>query len=218
MSSVNPDSEKAEKYPLRSQKARQTRLAVITAAIELFSAHGYAGTTIEAIAARAGVARPTVFTAVPGGKPQLLKEARDVAIAGDDEPVPIPERPWMRHAMAQTDPRELIRLQAGNYLRVNTRLAPIDRALKAAADPALAELQDVAPKQRYFGALMTARRLAELDGLRAGLTPEDAADVIYGLNEPELYLTLVRERGWTGERYAAFLADQLTYALLPPMV
>ena len=37
------------------------------------------------------------------------KLARDMAIAGDDEPVPVPERDWFRAAMAQDDPAELLR-------------------------------------------------------------------------------------------------------------
>ena len=85
----------------------------MTAAAELFVERGYAAATIAAIAGRAGVARPTVFPSVPGGKPELLKLARDLAIAGDDEPVPVPERGWFRSAMAQDDPAELLARQAG---------------------------------------------------------------------------------------------------------
>lgn len=68
----------------------------MTAATELFIERGYPAATIASIAERAGVARPTVFTSVPGGKPERLKLARDLAIAGDDEAVPVPERDWFR--------------------------------------------------------------------------------------------------------------------------
>jgi AcrR family transcriptional regulator len=109
------------RYPLRADRARRTHQALVAAAAELFASAGYAATTIDAIAQRAGVGRATVFTSVPGGKPQLLKEARDQAIAGDDEPVPIPQRSWFIDAMAQTDPRELLRRQAANWVRWLTR-------------------------------------------------------------------------------------------------
>src|SRR5581483_6414176 len=92
-----------EKFPKRAAAASRTRAALVEAAGELFAEHGYVRTTIAAIAARAGVGRATVFTSVPGGKPELLKLARDVAIAGDDEPIPVPQRPWFIEAMAADD-------------------------------------------------------------------------------------------------------------------
>ena len=67
------------RYPLRADRARRTHQALVTAARELFAEAGYAATTIEMLAARAGTGRATVFTSVPGGKTQLLKEARDQA-------------------------------------------------------------------------------------------------------------------------------------------
>jgi AcrR family transcriptional regulator len=124
---VPVNSADPERYPLRADRARRTHQALVTAAMELFAETGYAATTIDALAQRAGVSRATVFTSAPGGKPQLLKEARDQAIAGDDEPVPIPQRPWFLDAMAQTDPRELLRRQAANYRR------PASSAISAAA-------------------------------------------------------------------------------------
>lgn len=213
-----PDPVPDTRFPRRAESARQTRDALIEAAGELFAEHGYRAVTVPAIAARAGVSRPTVFTSVPGGKPQLLKEARDRALAGDDEPVPVPQRPWFLHAMAQTDPRELVRLQAGNYRRILDRAARLERALTLAAsdDPGLAELHDQARRQRHFGARAVAARLAELDGLRPDLTVDSAADAIYALAGADVYLLLVRDRGWTPDAYETWLAGQLGQALLGP--
>ena len=130
----------SERFPRRAEKARRTRLALIAAATELFAERGYTGTTIEAIAQKAGVARPTVFTSMPGGKPQLLKEARDVAIAGDDEPVPIPQRTWYVQTLAQTDPVVLVRMQSRNNRRILKRVAALEIVIRAiGADPGLAE-------------------------------------------------------------------------------
>ena len=50
----------------------------------MFVAGGYAGATIRAIAAEAGVSVPTVELLF-ATKARLLKAAIDVAIAGDDE-------------------------------------------------------------------------------------------------------------------------------------
>ncbi|MFA7324270.1 MAG: helix-turn-helix domain-containing protein, partial [Candidatus Nanopelagicales bacterium] len=58
--------------PLRAESAQRTRRAVLEAARELFLSAGYVQTTIEQIADRAGVSRPTVFSSV-GNKATVLK-------------------------------------------------------------------------------------------------------------------------------------------------
>ena len=204
------------RFPRRAEAARHTRDALIRAAAELFAERGYDATTIQAIATHAGVARPTVFTSVPGGKPQLLKEARDRALAGDDEPVPVPQRPWFRHAMSQTDPYELLRLQAGNYRRILDRAARLEHALTIAAshDPALAELHQQAQQQRRYGALAVSTRLDELQALPPDLDAEQAADTIYALASPDIYLLLVHDRAWSPGNYEQWLAKRLQQSLL----
>src|ERR1700749_1960563 len=99
--------------PLRREGAARTRKAVLDAANDLFIAQGYTATTIDEIAARAGVSKPTVFAAA-GSKQAILKQLRDMALAGDDEPVPVAQRPWYREALAEPDPRRALRLYARN--------------------------------------------------------------------------------------------------------
>jgi AcrR family transcriptional regulator len=211
-----PHNSQESRFPRRAAAARRTRDALIDAAGDLFTERGYGATTIEAIAARAGVARPTVFTSVPGGKPELLKLARDRALAGDDEPVPVPQRAWFRYAMSQNDPRELLRLQAGNYRQILARAALLERALALGATqhPELHELHQQARRQRHAGTLMVARRLVELDALRPGLNEATAADTIYALAAPDTYLLLVHDRSWTPDAYERWLTDQMSHALL----
>ena len=64
-------------WPIRRAKARLTRASIIDAAGDLFVELGYLGTSIQAIADRAGVSRATVFNSV-GGKLHLLRAAFDV--------------------------------------------------------------------------------------------------------------------------------------------
>src|SRR5215471_6263850 len=84
-----PEPVKPRRYQsaLRREQAAATRTRIVRAAAELFAAQGYTQTSIEQIAARAGVARPTVYTAFTG-KTALLKEAVDLLLAGDDGPLP----------------------------------------------------------------------------------------------------------------------------------
>jgi hypothetical protein len=157
-----------------------------------------------------------VFTSVPGGKPQLLREARDRALAGDDEPVPVPQRSWFVHAMSQTDPTTLLRLQAGNYRRISDRAAVLEGVLASAAatDPSLAELQIDARNQRHRGARLVAERLAELHALPNRMTIDRATDSIYALASPDIYRLLVIDRGWRPDDYESWLSDRLVETLL----
>src|SRR5215831_2987523 len=75
--------------------------AILTAAAKLFRTKGYLATSIDDIAAEAGVARPTVFAAV-GPKPTLLKLVVDYATTGDDDRIPVVERTWSREALADS--------------------------------------------------------------------------------------------------------------------
>jgi AcrR family transcriptional regulator len=207
----------ATRYPLRQARARRTLAAVVTAAGELFAERGYPATTIADIAARAGVGRATVFTAVPGGKPDLLKLARDRALAGDDEDTPIPQRSWFLDAMAQTDPAELLRRQAGNYRQILQRAAGVEHALEVGAElaPELAGLRRTAVAQRRFGAGLVVDRLAELTPLRHGLSRETAADTITVLISAGTYRQLTGDYGWSPDDYQKWLAGQLIRTLLP---
>src|ERR1700738_1616939 len=102
------------------------------AAYRLFSTKGYLATSIEDIAVEAGVARPTVFSAV-GPKPVILRAVVDQALAGDDAPVPIAERPWWREAIDEPDPVRSIQLCARNMCRIAARAGLVLRALETAA-------------------------------------------------------------------------------------
>jgi len=119
-------------WPARRAKARATRAAIIEAAADLFVGEGYLGTSVQAIADRAGVSRATVFNSV-GGKLELLRAAFDVATVGDDEPVPLPQRPQARAVRAEPDPRKAVAGYAAMVTGVSSRVAGIYEAFRCAA-------------------------------------------------------------------------------------
>lgn len=202
--------------PRREQQARATRAAVLAAAAELFAEQGYAATSIAAVAARAGVSPQTVYNTV-SGKPQLLKAAYDVALAGDDEPVPLAERPEVRRLYAVTDPAELLHGYAELGGRLLERVGPLMLQLAngaAAGDPDLVEHVRVTDGERATGTLMVARRVEELGGLAPGLTVEAARDRIWVLNSVQVWHLLVAGRGWSPDEYAAWIGDAMCAAVL----
>ena len=213
-----PEDVKPRRYEsaLRREQAAATRTRIVQAAAELFAAQGYTQTSIEQIAARAGVARPTVYTAFTG-KTALLKEAVDLLLAGDDAPVSVRDRPWFQELLHQRDPRRLLELEARNDRVINERVAPLHEAVRnaSATDNDIATLYTTIKQQRHTGAHIVVEALAALGPLRDNLDLDAATDVLWLLKDPTLYTALVGDRGWPAERYQAWLARTMQVSLLP---
>ena len=198
-----------KRRPYRTTIRRGDAPALIcTAAYRLFSDKGYVATSIEDIAAEAGVARPTIFTAV-GPKSTILRLVVDQALAGDDAPVPIAQRPWWREAIDEPDPVRSIQLHARNMCLINQRAAPVLRALETAAsvDAEAGDVWDRFQRQRHDGLNEVAVALRrKTDRLR--YDEDTMTDTLWMLT-PDAYLRLVRDAGWPLERFQAWLTDVL---------
>lgn len=186
---------------------------VCEAAYRLFSTKGYLATSIEDIAAEAGVARPTVFTAV-GTKPVILRTVVDQALAGDDEPVPIAQRPWWREAIEEPDPVRSIQLHARNMCRIAGQAGLVLRALEIAAsiDTDAAEVWARYQHQRRVGLHEFAVALARKTS--ACRHDEDTMTATMWTLTPDAYLRLVHDAGWPVERFQTWLTDLLNRMFL----
>lgn len=200
---------------LRVLQARQTRRAIVDAAAALFVAHGYGATTIDAIATAAGVGRKTVFTSV-GGKPDCLKLAIDWAIAGDDEPVPIMDRPRVRAAMQSEDARWILRDYADQYTDGASRAAALFEVLDdvVGLDETLRALHDDLERQRTLGMTNLAGHLDVRRSLPRGLTVPDAAQLLCVYTDTAVYQRLVARHGWSPARFVRWLGDTLVAQLI----
>jgi len=203
--------------PLRQDAAARTRQAVLDAANDLFVAQGYTATTIDQIAGRAGVSKPTVFAAA-GSKQAILKQLRDIALAGDDQPVPVAQRPWYREALAEPDPRRALRLYARNATAIHRRAAGVHEVLRAAAaaDKDLHDLWRASEDERRGGAAIVVGALLQKGPLKTGLDRAAAIDIVWILTASDIFWRLVRTRRWTGAQYQNWLGDTLCAQLLPP--
>lgn len=190
---------------------------MVDAASRVFLAHGYAGATIPAIAAEAGVALQTVYRAAPG-KAGLLAAAVEAAVAGGVERSqrPVEGRPAIRAIVDEPDPRRQLALYARTQPGIWSRVGPLLRVLEAAAasEPDLRRLQQEQDARRHAGLTRFTQVLHERGALRAELTPQRAADLLVTLGSHATYQSLVITRGWTHEQYAAWLADTLQHCLL----
>ncbi|MEV0630961.1 TetR/AcrR family transcriptional regulator [Nonomuraea wenchangensis] len=194
----------------RTARARSTRARILAAATELFTTNGYTSTSINAIAAEAGVGEQTVYYAF-STKRAILAAALDLAVAGDDEPVPTLERPWARDAIADPDPLGQLRRQVAGAGRIYSRAAPLLDVVRSAAtaDADLAEVWTTNVRQRLTVLRVFAEALARKTPLRDGLTSELAADVALTILSPETYNLLVHSRGWSQARWRGWAFDAL---------
>jgi AcrR family transcriptional regulator len=194
----------------RQKKARQTRRRILAAAAELFTRQGYTATTIQQIAEQADVAWQTVYS-VFGTKAAILSAAFDVAVAGDDEPIPVAERPFVQAIRDTADPREKAGIFARHLRASAARTAGVVSVIESAAttDPEIAGLWGKLRDQGLRGMTLAAGGFQEQGVLRPGLTVARAADILWLYLGPWSYRVLVAERGWTLDEYEAWLADTL---------
>jgi AcrR family transcriptional regulator len=196
----------------RREAARARRAGVVAVAGRLMARDGYAATTVNAIAAEAGVSPETVYKAF-GGKPGLVRALFRQALEGAGT-VPAESR---SDALRDTDPVSLVRGWADLATEVAPRAAPVQLLVRAAAqtDPGMREEYDAMDAQRLDRMRENARALARIGGLRPGVTVEEAGDLLFTVSSPEMFELLVLRRGWTVDRYGRYVRDTLTHALLP---
>jgi AcrR family transcriptional regulator len=200
---------------LRTEQAAATRRAVLAAARELFTEQGYAATSITAIAGRAGVAVDTVYAAA-GRKPALMRELVETALSGTDEAVPAEQRDYVVRIRAAATAREKLAIYASAVAAIGIRMGPVHRALAEAAltDPDCAALRAEINARRAANMRLFAAELRATGELRPDLTDDEVADIVWSMNAAEYRALLVGERGWTDERFGAWLTDAWTRLLL----
>ena len=198
----------------RAERSRRTREKVIAAARELFIAQGYGATSLQEVADRAGVAVQTVYF-VFRNKRTLFKDVVDTSIAGDTEPVATMDREWFRSMCAEPTAAGQLRAHLRGTREIMGRVAPIVPliATAAATDPEIAAQWPRDRDPRYTVLFAAAEALVGKPDARPGLDAETVADVMYGLLSPELYLVLVRDRGWSPERWEEWARTTLTSQL-----
>lgn len=204
--------------PLREEAARRTRAAIRGAASRLFVRDGYVSTTVRHIAEEAGVAVRTVFTAYPGGKADLFREALDEAVAGPDDSPPPAARPLVRRpGDGPVTEADLILEQVVDY-----GAAMLERAggllmtsvESSGADPDMRKFAEEDARATADNARTIAEGLYEGGWLRPDVTAEHAADVLFTLISPQVHSLLRRDCGWDVEHYRSWVASTLRATLL----
>ncbi|HYO37839.1 MAG TPA: TetR family transcriptional regulator [Geodermatophilus sp.] len=204
-----PPNARTYSSPRRARQAAQTRAEVIAAATKLFLERGWAGTTMAAVAAEAEVAVDTVYAGF-SSKAGLLAAAKDVAKVGDDEPVPLMQRPGF-DALDRGSREDRIEASATLIAETNERTRAMDAVWREAA-----------ASERTLAAALAERESGRRQDLADGLArvlgrpvDESTLDTVWVLTSPDTWAKLHGERHWHLEDYRRWLVASLD-RLLPP--
>jgi AcrR family transcriptional regulator len=200
----------------RKEQARETQRQIVEAAHRLFITRGWAGSTIEAIAAEGGVAVETVYS-VFGSKRAILTRLVTVLVRGDDDPTPLMERAGPQSVKEEPDQRMQLRLLSRGISETLERVGPIFGIMRTAAqtEPEIAALLDRVLKERLANMGRFVEWIAANGPLRKGLGQREAAEIVWTVTSPEVHQLLTMDLGWSREHYAEWLADTLGAVLLP---
>lgn len=194
---------RAYESPRRRRQAAETRRAVLDAAIRLFGERGWAATGMRDVARAAEVSVETVYANF-GSKTELMMAAIDVAVAGDDAPVPLADRPEFTVLGSGT---RAARIAAAATLitDINARTVGVNLALREAAssDPRLDALLREREQNRRTnveqGVVLVTDRPAD----------ERTTDALWALFDVGVYRLLTDLRGWSADDYRVWLADAI---------
>ena len=214
---TKPKAKRRYHSPRRQEQAKATRTAILDAAERLFIRDGYVATSMAAIAKEAAVAPKTVYLAFET-KFGVLRALWHRKLRGGREDVPVAEQEWFLEVVNEPDPERTLRLNARNSRRVKARIAPLGDVLlsAAAANPDVKALSERIWTQFYENQREVVESIHKRNGLKPGLSVDRAADILWSLNHPHLYLLLLRSRGWSEDDYERWLGDITCSELLRP--
>ncbi len=199
----------------RQAQAAATRSDILDAAQRLFEERGYAATTMEAVAAGAGVALKTVYVAFET-KSGLLRAVWNHLLRGGRDEVPVADQQWYRDVLDESDPERQLRMNARNSRAVKERIAGVLEVIRNAApiDADIEALWRRINTEFHDNQRAIVERVAARGALRPGLDVDGAADILWTVNHPNLWQLLVDDRAWTPERYEQWCADLACAQLL----
>jgi TetR/AcrR family transcriptional regulator of autoinduction and epiphytic fitness len=200
----------------RQVQAKETHDQIIEAARRLFFKRGYSGTTIDAIAQTAGVAPETVY-AIFSNKRKILSTLMDISVGGDDQPIHLLDRPEQQVVLLETDQRRQVMLFSQGITEILGRVAPLFEVMRSAAktEEDIENLLQHMLKERLENMTVFVIQIAAHGGLHGELDIPTAAELVWTITSPEVYLLLTRDRNFSTEQYAAWVQATLTRLLLP---
>jgi AcrR family transcriptional regulator len=201
----------------RQAQASETRRRILEAARKMFMERGFSGATAEAIATEAGVAAQTIY-AIFKNKKRLLVSLMNVSpTTGVEDHTPMVERPTVQAVSKEHDQRRQLQMFAEVVANNLDQVAVVSEIMTEAAkvEPDFDRILQKLNKQRLEHMTFAVQQIATNGPFREEIDDAYARDIVWTFTSPEVFLLLTRDRGWSKEKYAQWLADMLTRVLLP---
>lgn len=216
MKNQTPKPKRAYNSTARRLQSEQTRRSILEAARKLFLERGYDGTTIQAIAAEAGVAPETIY-AIFGSKLAMLQKILQAGLTGDYKPVSFLEREHIQENLRNPDQKNLIFLFAKDIYQIMTRISPVFTLLRVTArtNPEISVYLKELLEERRQAMNKVVAALQRAGPLRENLSAEQARDTIWALSSAEMFDLLTHDLQYTEEQYVSWLSSSLYRLLLP---
>ena len=191
----------------RQRQALATKEQIGRAARGLFAERGYVPTTIAAIAEAADIPAPTIYSAFRT-KAAILQDIAHRVVAHLE--VDRHHEDALRHPDPAAGLRIAAALQRRQFEIMYDVIVTYQEAARVEPQIDRAQRSVLANRERAFR-----RHLTAIAGrLSPRVTVDQAVDIYVALVLPEIYRTLVLERGWTPDRYETWLGDALVDQLL----
>jgi AcrR family transcriptional regulator len=191
--------------PSRKDRAAATRRRMLDAAYHVFSERGYAKTTMEAVAAAAGVAVQTVYFTFHT-KAALLQAAYEYAVLGPEQTPPHLTAWWRAAESAPDIVSAVVHIVDGTVVLFE-RAAPLVWAVHGDEDARPAYEFNENLRRDGYGQLVD--MLAKKHRLRRGLMPRTARDILLTLLGPHVFFVFTTELGWSTQQYATWVKGAL---------
>lgn len=190
-----------------------TRTAILRSARTLLEEHGYHGVGLAEVARAAGLSRQAVYLHF-GSKRGLLLALVDWVdqIEGLEELLTVARS--APSAIAALD--AIVHLTAVYTPRIYRLAAVLEVARRSDPDFDAAWQDRMAHRRGNMGAVV--KWLADGGGLADGMSVKSGTDIVWTMLSVHVFEDLVVDRGWSTERYQAFVGDVLHHRLLPPDV
>ncbi|MDQ2959600.1 MAG: TetR/AcrR family transcriptional regulator [Candidatus Dormibacteraeota bacterium] len=207
---MGAESKHLRRPGIRRDQVALTERRILIAAAKLFTARGYAGTSLLAVAEAASVSPRTVYVRFHS-KAQLLNRCIETSVVGDQQPIALRDRDLARSGRDSATLDARLDAFVGMAQAIMERSAALFTvgAEAAALEPEIAALERLAMQHTLTDMGEFADRLAA-DGMApAGTTAEALTDLLWVLAGPRTMVSLRNDRGWTSVQFATWLRSTL---------
>ena len=137
-------------------------------------------------------------------------------MGGDDQHIPILQRPNPQNVLHTLDAFRQLELFAQDMSNILERVHPIINIMRMAAktEPEIAELLRISLVERLRNLTIVVNNLSTHHPLKDKMGVDQASEILWAISSPELFSLMTVDLGWPKEKYTLWLSNTLSMLLL----